>query len=52
MTIQNMNARITTFILKGKVDISWEDVNNFKGIHEEELTRSEFERLFRKKYIL
>lgn len=43
-----MKARITTFSLKGKSYIFWEDVQNLRGIHEEELTWSEFERLFRK----
>ena len=47
----NMRARIATFSLKGKENISWEYVNNFRSIQEEDLARSEFERLFRKKYL-
>ena len=35
---ENMKAKIATFSLKGKADFWWEDVNNFKGIHEEYLT--------------
>ena len=46
-----MKARITTFSIKGKEDVWWEDVKNVRGIHEEELTWSEFERLFKKKYL-
>ena len=46
-----MKARIATFRLKGKENIWWEDVKNFKGIHEEDLTWSEFEQLFKKKYL-
>ena len=36
----NMKAWIMTFSLKGKVDILWVDVNNMRGIHEEELNWS------------
>jgi len=43
---QNMKARITTISLNGKVDIWWENVKNLRGIHEEDLTWSDFERLF------
>jgi len=45
--LENMKARIATLSLKGKANIWWEYVNNDRGIHEEELTWSEFERLFR-----
>ena len=45
--LENMKARISTFSLKGKVDIWCEDVNKIRDIYEE-LTWSEFERLFRK----
>ena len=38
-----MKTKITTFSLKGKVDIWWEDVKN--------LTCHAFERLFTKKYL-
>ena len=48
---EDMKARITTFSLKGKVDIWREDVKNSIGIYEEELTWSAFERLSWKKYI-
>ena len=40
---ENKKARITTFSLKGKEDIWCEDMNNVKGIHEEDL---------KKKYLL
>ena len=46
-----MKAKITTFSLKGKMDIWWEDVKNVKGIHEEDLTWHASERLFKKKYL-
>lgn len=46
---KNMKARFATFNLKGKVDIWWEDVKNVRCIHEEDLTWSEFEWLFKKK---
>jgi len=49
--LENMKANIATFSLKGKEYIWWEDVKNFIGIREEELTWSEFEGLFRKKYL-
>ncbi len=48
---KNMKARITTFSLKGKENIWWEDLKNVRCIQEEELTWSEFKRLFRKKYL-
>lgn len=44
-----MKAIITTFSLKGKVDIWWEDVKNVQGIYEEYFTWNELERLLRKK---
>ena len=46
-----MKSIIATFSLKGKAGIWWEDSKTVKGIHEEELTWSEFERLFRNTYI-
>ena len=49
---ENMKAKIDTFSLKGKADIWWEDVKSVKGIHEDYLTWHEFERLFKKKYLL
>ena len=48
---ENMQIRITMFSLKGKLDIWWEDVKNVRDTHEEELTWSEFEILFRNKYL-
>ena len=48
---ENMKSRVATFSLKGKADIWWEYVKNFKGIHEEDMTWSEFERRFKKKYL-
>jgi len=48
---ENMKAKIATFSLKGKADIWLEDVKNVKGIHEDDLTWHEFERLFKKKYL-
>jgi len=45
----NMKVRVARFNLKGKADIWWEDVKN---IQEEDLTWSEFEELFQKKYPL
>jgi len=48
---ENMKARVATFSLKGKLDIWWEDVKNARCIHEEYLSWSEFEWLFKKKYL-
>lgn len=48
---ENMKAKITTFILKGKENIGWDNVKNVKDIREEELIWDEFERLFKKKYL-
>eukprot|EP00253_Pinus_taeda_P017212 PITA_17212 len=45
-----MKVERATFILKGKVDIWWEDVKNVKGIHEEDLTWNAFGRLFKENY--
>jgi len=39
---ESMKARISTFSLKGKANILWEDVKNVRGIEEEELTWSGF----------
>jgi len=49
---ENMKAIVATFSLKGKEDIWWEYVKNVIGIHEEDLTWSDFECLFKKKYVL
>jgi len=48
---ENMKAKIVTSNVKCKANIWWEDVKNFRGIYEEELTWSELKRLFRKKYL-
>ena len=40
---------IVTFGIQGKAKIWWEDVNNVRGIQEEEMTWRELERLFRNK---
>ena len=32
---ENMKAKITTFSIKGKTYILWEDVKNVRGIHNE-----------------
>lgn len=48
---KSMKARIATFSLEGKENIWWEYVKNVKGIHEEDLTWNEFERLFKKNYL-
>jgi len=45
---EKVKARIAMFSLRGKAEIWWEDVKNVRGIDEEELTWSEFERLLRK----
>lgn len=45
-----MKAKIATYILKGKSYIWWEDMKNFSGIFEKELTWNEFEKLFRDQY--
>eukprot|EP00253_Pinus_taeda_P011986 PITA_11986 len=49
--LENMKSKVATFNIKGKENIWWEDVKNVKDIHEEVLTWSEFERIFRMKYI-
>lgn len=49
---KNMKAKITIFGLKMKEYILWEDVKNVKGIQEEDLILEEFERIFKKKYLL
>jgi len=40
---ENIKVGITTFSLKGKATIWWENMKNFKHICEEELTWSDFE---------
>lgn len=47
---ENMKTRIDTVSLKGKEDIWWEYVKNVRGIHEEDLTCTVFERNFKKNY--
>jgi len=39
---ENMEARVATFSLKGKLNIWWEYVKNVRCIHEEDLTWSYF----------
>jgi len=48
---ENMKARVTSYILKGKVDKWWEDLKNTRVITKKDLTREEFENLFREKYL-
>ena len=47
---ENMKSKIVICNLKGKTDISWEDVKHVRGIREEDLSWHEFKRIFRKKY--
>jgi len=49
--LENMKARVANFSLKGKTNIWWEDVKNVRDIDEEDLTWSEFEQLFKEKYL-
>ena len=49
--LENMKANIATFSLKDKANIWWEVVKNVRAIWEEELTWSDFKRLFRKRYL-
>jgi hypothetical protein len=49
---ENLKARVVAFNLNGKDSIWWEDLKNVKGIHEEGLSWEQFERYFRKKYLL
>ena len=44
----NMKARISMFILKGKSDIWCEDVKQFRDIKTDDLSWQKFKRLFRK----
>lgn len=47
----NMKALIAIFSLKGKEDIWWEDVKWVRDIRTDNLSRWEFKRIFRKKYL-
>lgn len=49
--LANMKSRINKFNLRGKTYIWWEDVKNVIGIHEDELTQNEFEKVLREKYL-
>jgi len=49
--IDNRKAWIAIFILKGKVDIWWEDVKQVRDIETYDLSWWEFKRLFKKKYL-
>jgi hypothetical protein len=48
---ENLKVRITIFNLNGKDSIWWEDLKNVKGIHEKDLSRKQFEKYFKKKYL-
>lgn len=48
---ENMKARVSTYSLKRKVDIWWEDLKNVGGVVEKELAQDEFEKLSREKYV-
>jgi hypothetical protein len=41
-----MKARLATFKLNGKASICWEDLNNVKGVREEDLSWERFEKYF------
>jgi hypothetical protein len=47
-----MKARVATFNLIGGDSIWWEDLKNVKGINEKDLTWKQFEKYFRKAYLL
>lgn len=49
--LDNMKEKNDVFSFKAKGDIWWENVKNVNGIREEELTWTEFERLFRGNYL-
>ena len=46
-----MQARVATLSLKGKVNFLWEDLKNGICVHEEYLAWSEFQWIFKKKYL-
>jgi len=48
---ENMKAKVATYSLKAKVSIWWEYLKNVKVIREEELSWSEFEGNFKRKYL-
>jgi hypothetical protein len=49
---ENLKARISIFNLNGKASIWWEDLRNVKGFHEKDLSWKQFEKYFKKKYLL
>jgi hypothetical protein len=49
---KNLKARIAIFNLNGNAKIWWEDLKNVKVISEEELSWKQFEKHFKKKYLL
>jgi hypothetical protein len=49
---ENLKVQIAIFILNGKASIWWEDLRNVKGFHEKDLSWKQFEKYFRKKYLL
>jgi hypothetical protein len=38
--------------MNGKASIWWEDLRNVKGIHDKDLSWKQFEKYFKKKYLL
>lgn len=46
-----MKVKITTFSLKGKANIWWEDLKNVKGIRKEEFSWKEVKEFFKNKYL-
>jgi hypothetical protein len=49
---KNTKARITIFNLNGGASIWWEDLKEIKGLKETKLTWKQFEKYFRKAYLL
>jgi hypothetical protein len=49
---ENLKARIAIFNLNGKDSIWWEDLRNVKGVHEKDLSWKQFDKYFRKHYLL
>jgi len=49
---ENMKGRVSTFNLIGGSSIWWEYLKNVKGINEENMTWKQFEKYFRKAYLL
>jgi hypothetical protein len=49
---ENLKASIAIFNLNGKASIWWEDFTNMKGILEKDFSWKQFEKYFKKKYLL